>query len=169
MAVVILGDSYNDRVDSTSSILVPQEDLQLTSADTIPSTSSLIFSSPPVSFDSTRLESSSTIVFTGGGGGGVTDHGFLTGRADDDHVQYALLVGRGGDTLHIDDIDEYTADAGVTVESVVLEDGGITLGTGATVDTIETVVTDDDTHLSTSGAIVDYVATQVATVNQFTE
>jgi hypothetical protein len=34
------------------------------------------------------------------GGGGVTDHGELTGLADDDHTQYALLAGRtGGQTL----------------------------------------------------------------------
>lgn len=33
-------------------------------------------------------------------GGGVTDHGALTGLADDDHTQYALLAGRaGGQTL----------------------------------------------------------------------
>jgi len=31
-----------------------------------------------------------------GGGGGVTDHGALTGLADDDHTQYALLAGRSG-------------------------------------------------------------------------
>ncbi len=34
------------------------------------------------------------------GGAGVTDHGALTGLADDDHTQYALLAGRdGGQTL----------------------------------------------------------------------
>lgn len=30
------------------------------------------------------------------GAGGVTDHGLLTGLADDDHTQYALLAGRSG-------------------------------------------------------------------------
>jgi len=30
------------------------------------------------------------------GGGGVTDHGALTGLADDDHLQYLLLAGRAG-------------------------------------------------------------------------
>lgn len=35
-----------------------------------------------------------------GGGGGVTDHGLLTGLADDDHPQYPLLAGRvGGQSL----------------------------------------------------------------------
>jgi len=58
----------------------------------------------------------------------------------------------------VDDITEYTADAGVTIENVALEDGGITLGTGETVNTIEDAVTDDDTHIPTSGAIVDYLA-----------
>jgi len=34
------------------------------------------------------------------GGGGVSDHGLLTGLADDDHAQYALLAGRAaGQTL----------------------------------------------------------------------
>jgi hypothetical protein len=32
----------------------------------------------------------------GGGGGGVTDHGALTGLADDDHTQYALADGSRG-------------------------------------------------------------------------
>lgn len=33
---------------------------------------------------------------TGGGGAGVTDHGALTGLADDDHAQYLHLSGRTG-------------------------------------------------------------------------
>ena len=40
-----------------------------------------------------------------GGGGGVTDHGNLSGLDDDDHAQYALLSGRGGETLVIDEIN----------------------------------------------------------------
>ena len=39
------------------------------------------------------------------GGGGVTHHSNLTGLADDDHTQYALLAGRGGETLVIDAIN----------------------------------------------------------------
>jgi hypothetical protein len=39
----------------------------------------------------------STVVVSGGGGsGGVTDHGALTGLADDDHPQYALADGTRG-------------------------------------------------------------------------
>ena len=37
-----------------------------------------------------------TSVPEGGGGGGVTDHGALTGLADDDHPQYALADGTRG-------------------------------------------------------------------------
>ena len=35
---------------------------------------------------------------TAGGGGGVTDHGALTGLADDDHTQYSLVSGARGFT-----------------------------------------------------------------------
>lgn len=41
------------------------------------------------------------------GPGGVTDHGNLTGLADDDHGQYALLAGRDGDILKIDQVRAY--------------------------------------------------------------
>lgn len=75
-------------------------------------------------------------------------------------------VGSGGvpalnmytNTLCVDIVNELNIASGVTVESILLKDGGITLLTGATVDTIETTVTDDDTHIPTSGAVVDYVA-----------
>ena len=38
---------------------------------------------------------------------GTTDHGALTGLTDDDHTQYALLAGRDGDTLAIDQVNAY--------------------------------------------------------------
>ena len=43
-----------------------------------------------------RLSDSLTLTDGGSGGGGVitADHGALTGRGDDDHLQYALLAGR---------------------------------------------------------------------------
>jgi len=59
--------------------------------------------------------------------GPVTDHGDLGGLLNDDHAQYALLLGRLGDTLKMDDIVEFTANAGVTVENVVHLDGFIEL------------------------------------------
>jgi hypothetical protein len=38
------------------------------------------------------------------GASGVSDHGELSGLADDDHTQYATLVNRGGETLDIDTV-----------------------------------------------------------------
>jgi hypothetical protein len=35
----------------------------------------------------------------GGGGSGVTDHGALTGLADDDHAAYVTVTGGGGETI----------------------------------------------------------------------
>ena len=49
-----------------------------------------------------------------GSGGGVTHHNGLTGLVDDDHPQYPLLDGRSGDKLLIDEIGEFTLDAGIT-------------------------------------------------------
>ena len=52
-----------------------------------------------------------------------------------------------------DTIDEFNADAGVTIESIELKDGGITLATGATVNEIETTLTNDASHIPTSSAV----------------
>ncbi|KKN85536.1 hypothetical protein LCGC14_0278590 [marine sediment metagenome] len=52
-----------------------------------------------------------------------------------------------------DSIVEYNTDAGVTIETIELKDGGITLATGATVNEIETTLTDDATHMPTSAAV----------------
>src|SRR6056297_3038622 len=53
-----------------------------------------------VTEDTTTITASPAVtqitVGTGGGGGGVTDHGALTGLADDDHTQYALADGTRG-------------------------------------------------------------------------
>lgn len=62
-----------------------------------------------------------------GGGTLTTDHGNLTGLDHDDHTQYALLAGRSGDTLKMDDIDEVTAAHGVDVDGVLLKDGEVYL------------------------------------------
>lgn len=53
----------------------------------------------------------------------------------------------------VDTINEHTLDAGVTIEGVVVENGGITLGTGSTVNTIESILTNDGTHIPTSAAV----------------
>ena len=48
----------------------------------------------------TKDTATGNAIFKVSAGGGVTDHGALTGLADDDHTQYALLAGRGtGQTL----------------------------------------------------------------------
>jgi len=60
----------------------------------------------------------------------AVDHGNLAGLLDDDHPQYALLTGRTGDALSIDNVTEFTSDAGVTIESSLLKDGEITTGQG---------------------------------------
>ena len=59
-----------------------------------------------------------------------TDHGSLGGLLDDDHSQYALLAGRSGNVIKVDDIDEYTASHGVDVDGVVLKDGEVYISTG---------------------------------------
>lgn len=71
-----------------------------------------------------------------GGGGGVTDHGALTGLADDDHTQYALLAGRStgqtlqggtgaGETLTLESTSHATKGSLITI-------GNIEPGTGST-------------------------------------
>jgi hypothetical protein len=62
-------------------------------------------------------------------GGGVTDHGALTGLSDDDHTQYALLLGRtGGQTL----IGGTAASENLTLQSTAhATRGNILFGTSA--------------------------------------
>lgn len=55
----------------------------------------------------------------------TTVHGNLTGLNVDDHKQYALLAGRTGDILKIDNIQEYTLDNGVTIDGVNIKDSEI--------------------------------------------
>lgn len=86
----------------------------------------------------------------GGGGGGVTDHGALTGLADDDHTQYhndargdaryytqsqidTSLSGKA-DTSHSHAASDVTsgtfADARISESSVTQHESAITIGTG---------------------------------------
>lgn len=76
---------------------------------------------------------------TTGGGVPGTDHGALTGLGDDDHASYLLAAGtRAGSTgtaqdfgstgITTDVIAESTGAAGVTIDSVLLKDGVVTVG-----------------------------------------
>lgn len=63
--------------------------------------------------------------------------------------------------LKTDNIVEHTAAAGVTLDGVLLKDGGLSLATGATVNEIDTVIAapGTDAQVPTSKAVVDYVST----------
>ncbi len=73
----------------------------------------------------------------------ISAHSQLSGlTGTDHHTHYALLAGRIDDVLHIDDIHEYSADAGVTVDEVLLKNGNIT-------------ITDNDAVFFGTGGILD--------------
>lgn len=65
-------------------------------------------------------------------GSAVTSHRNLTNLTADDHPQYALLNGRLGDILKIDEIQEYTTGNGVKIDGIILKDTGINFEAGAT-------------------------------------
>jgi hypothetical protein len=54
-----------------------------------------------------------------GGGATPTDHGNLSGLSDDDHLQYLLLSGRGGQTID----DEITINGDLTIDSRIISVG----------------------------------------------
>lgn len=106
------------------------------------------------------------------GFGSTGDHSFLTGLEGDDHLQYALLLGRsGGQTLYGgtangNNLTLYGTSSGtgaVVSESIIYGKLGIGLSNylSVTVDTIETTLTNDNTHIPTSGAV--YTAIQQTT------
>lgn len=88
-----------------------------------------------------------TIDVTGGGGGGVTDHGALTGLADDDHTQYlignvgtsttrnSITMGVGGRGLNIDAVDSVDTHIRLTLNGVQFatwnNESGIVIEPGA--------------------------------------
>ena len=84
------------------------------------------------------------------------DHGDLTGLSDDDHSQYALLTGRDGDILLVDTLNEFTTDAGVTIESVLIKDGHINWN----------YISSTPTTLSGYGITDAYTQTQLQTSGQ---
>jgi len=55
---------------------------------------------------------------------GITDHSELSGlTTGDPHTQYPLLLGRSGDILKIDELQEFTLDNGITLDSGLIKDG----------------------------------------------
>lgn len=87
------------------------------------------------------------VVTGGGGGGGVTDHGALTGLADDDHTQYlignvgtsttrnSITMGVGGRGLNIDAVDSVDTHIRLTLSGVQFatwnNESGIVIEPGA--------------------------------------
>ena len=65
----------------------------------------------------------------------------------------------GWDTYIYESADDVLKIFAGGTEVITFAGGGITLLTGATVNTIETTLTDDDTHIPTSGAVFAYAAT----------
>jgi hypothetical protein len=89
--------------------------------------------------------------------GQVTDHGSLSGLADDDHLQYARLTGLRPFT------GLTTFNAGVTVAG-----GSLTLDNGVPVNDISndtTLVDDSSASVPTEHAVKVYVDTQIANLN----
>jgi len=89
---------------------------------------------------------------------GVTDHGALTGLADDDHTQYALLAGRaGGQTLYggtaaNDDITIHgTSNVTRTTSYVILQPTAGNVGIGTTAPTVDFHVVN---NTRTGGAMI---------------
>jgi len=89
--------------------------------------------------------------------GQVSSHGTLSGLANDDHKQYALLNGRSGDTLKIDDIVEYHSNNGVSVDSVRMQDGQVKLLEGTTDDEGEIKYATKGLWLNTGGTSDDWI------------
>ena len=61
--------------------------------------------------------------------GSNNNHSNLTGLDNDDHPQYALLNGRDGDTLKIDNITEFNTGVGTTIDGLLLKSGDMTINT----------------------------------------
>lgn len=67
------------------------------------------------------------------GSSGITSHGGLTGLLVDDHSQYALLAGRLGDIYSVDEVKEFTLDAGFKISSKILATAIDGTGTGTSI------------------------------------
>ncbi len=111
--------------------------------------------------------------YIGSGGPGATDHGALTGLADDDHTQYALLAGRSGGqqiyggTASGNDLTIRTTSNATKGTIIMADDGGnVTMGTAtpstSTILTTRGTGTSDTTagysHKNSSGTQVFRIA-----------
>jgi hypothetical protein len=83
-------------------------------------------------------------------------HNTLIGKRNDDHVQYALLDGRTGDTLLIDTINEFTSNNGVDVEGVKNKDFGIIFPNVNKVDKIELMGEGNDYEIGTTSGHIKF-------------
>jgi len=111
-----------------------------------------------------------------GGGGGVTDHGALTGLADNDHPQYLLTTGKAADSdkldgndstafatsthshdhgnltgLTDDDHTQYVKDAGTDTDNAIVRfngtDGRTIQNSGVTIDDSNNLITTGGIHV----------------------
>ena len=112
-----------------------------------------------LNFEGTTVTASGTTVTIsglGGSGGGVTDHGALTGLADDDHTQYALADGsRTFDINELQDVSQVIPISG----HVLVYDGNVwypdtVSGGGGSTDTKQAKVSSNDT---TEGYLEDKI------------
>jgi hypothetical protein len=93
-------------------------------ASLIPTFRSLVDADMPDTYNSSDWDTAYTHSLSTGNPHS-TSHGDLADLSADDHAIYALLSGRTGDVLLIDEINEYTTDAGVTIEGVLIKDSEI--------------------------------------------
>jgi len=90
------------------------------------------------------------------------DHGALGGLGDDDHSQYALLAGRDGESLAIDEVKAYDG-AGLKLyedsgEGIFVKDGG-NVGIGTDTPSHALQVIDDSAAIGTYNKIVSFYST----------
>ena len=123
-----------------------------------------------------------TVTVSSGGGGGVTDHGALTGLADDDHPQYVRgsLVDAAGDLL-VGSAADTVARLGIGTAGQVLRvnsgatapewaaQSGLVVNTVAAAGSTETLAGDTyNVHDVTLDESVTFTFTTSAAVAQFT-
>lgn len=132
---------YNKMSGSGNIISVPGAFLRKTATPTTDNTGSIIYTDATTGHVMIKDANGGPPVDLSTGGG-VTDHGDLTGRGDDDHTQYALLAGRtsgqamfggtaAGETLTLkgNDVDGgvVNVDSTMVVNGVLIASGAATM------------------------------------------